>query len=261
MSELFELLFEKDQQEKRLQDICPGVMLGKVKKNWDSEHPGMVMVEFLLGEKGKSTSGWISVMQPYAGNSYGQYFLPEVDSVVVVGFLLGNLDSPVVLGCVWDDVNRLPDDMAKEKNTVKSILTKGGHKILFDETEKEEKIEIVTKGEMRISLEDSSQTVTIQDKKGENLCVINGEGGQITLEAKEKIILKAGGKEMLTLDGTGKKASLAADTVEINAGQALTLKGQSTKLEGNMVEMKAQGSFKVESSAMLELKGSMTKIN
>ena len=41
-----------------------------------------------------------------------------------------------------------------------------------------------------------------------------------------------------------KKASLEADTIEISAGQALTLKGQSTKLEGNMVEMKSQGSFK-----------------
>ena len=77
MSELFELLFEKDQQEKRLQDICPGVMLGKVKKNWDSEHPGMVMVEFLLGEKGKSTSGWIPVMQPYAGNSLSLIHISE----------------------------------------------------------------------------------------------------------------------------------------------------------------------------------------
>ena len=35
MSELFTMLFEKDQQEKRLQNVCPGVMLGKVKKNWD----------------------------------------------------------------------------------------------------------------------------------------------------------------------------------------------------------------------------------
>ena len=114
---------------------------------------------------------------------------------------------------------------------------------------------------MCISLEDKDQILTMKDKEGENLCTMNGKDGSITVEAKKKIVLKADGKEMLTLDGTGKKASLEADTIEISAGQALTLKGQSTKLEGNMVEMKSQGSFKVESSAMLELKGSMTKIN
>ena len=261
MSELFTMLFEKDQQEKRLQNVCPGVMLGKVKKNWDSEHEGMVLVEFFLGEEGKSTSNSIPVMQPYANNSCGFYFLPEVNSVVVVGFLLGNLDSPIVLGCIWDKVNQLPENMANDKNSIKSILTKGGHKLEFNETENEEKIEITTAGGMCISLEDKDQILTMKDKEGENLCTMNGKDGSITVEAKKKIVLKADGKEMLTLDGTGKKASLEADTIEISAGQALTLKGQSTKLEGNMVEMKSQGSFKVESSAMLELKGSMTKIN
>ena len=127
--------------------------------------------------------------------------------------------------------------------------------------ENEEKIEITTAGGMCISLEDKDQILTMKDKEGENLCTMNGKDGSITVEAKKKIVLKADGKEMLTLDGTGKKASLEADTIEISAGQALTLKGQSTKLEGNMVEMKSQGSFKVESSDMLELMGSMTKIN
>jgi len=261
MTELFDMLFEKEQGEKRFLDICPGIMLGKVKKNWDTEHPGMVMVEFFLGEKGKSTTGWVPVMQPYAGKSYGEYFFPEIDSVVVVGFLLGNLDSPVVLGCIWDEKNVLPKDTANKENSIKSILTKGGHKIIFDEKKDEEKIEIITAGEISISMQDKEQSITIKDKKGQNLCTINGKEGTITLEAKEKVVFKAGGKNMLTLDGSGKKATLASDNIEVNAGQSLKLKGQSTKLEGNMVEMKAQGSFKVQSSAMLELKGSMTKIN
>lgn len=261
MADLFDMLFEKSQGEKRLQDICPGLMLGKVKKNWDAEHQGMVQVEFFLGEDGKSTTEWIPVMQFYAGKGYGEYFFPEIDAVVVVGFLLGNLDSPVVLGSIWDKKNVIPENTANEKNSIKSILTKGGHKILFDEKEGEENIKIITAGQLSISLEDKEQKITIQDKKGENLCRICGKEGEISFEAKKKMVFQAGGKEMFTLDGTGKKAILSTDTIEINAKQGLKAKGQSTSLTGNMVEMKAQGSFKVESSAMLELKGSMTKIN
>lgn len=258
--ELFDMMFEKNEEQKRLQDVCTGLMLGTVKKNWDQKHKGMLMVELTLGEEGKSTTGWVPVLQSYAGKNYGTYFLPEVSSVVVVGFLQGKLDCPVVLGCLWDKVNTLPTDAPTEKNSIKEILTKNGHRIIFDEKKDDEKITIQSKGQLTVQLEDKEQIITIKDKSGENLCRINGKKGEISIEAKKKLSLKVGGKAMLTLDGSAKKLAVEADNIDIKAGQALKIKGQSTKLEGNMVELKAQGSFKAQAGAMMEIKGAMTKL-
>ena len=259
-AELYDMLFEKSQKEQRLDNICPGLMLGTVKQNWDKEHQGMVMVEYFVGEKGKSTSEWIPVMRSYAGKQYGSYALPEIDSVVVIGYLLGELDSPIVLGCLWNKKNELPPETANDKNSIKKLITKGGHQIIFDETQNEERIVIQTKGELNISLEDKEQVITIRDKNGENLCRVDGKKGEVTIEAKKKLILQSGGKPMVTLDGTGKKLTLDADNIDLSAGQALKIKGQSTKMESNMLEVKAQGSLKAQSSAMMEVKAAMLKV-
>ncbi|MDE7272906.1 MAG: phage baseplate assembly protein V [Lachnospiraceae bacterium] len=259
-AELYDMIFEKSPQRQRLDNICPGLMLGTVKQNWDKEHQGMVMVEYSVGEKGKSTSGWIPVMQSYAGKQYGSYTLPEIDSIVVVGYLLGELDSPVVLGCLWNKKNELPSGTANDSNSIKKFITKGGHQIIFDETKDEERIVIKTKGALNISLEDKEQVITVSDQSGENLCRVDGKKGEVTIAAKKKLILQSGGKPMVTLDGTGKKLTLEADNIDLAAGQALKIKGQSTKMESNMLEVKAQGSLKAQSGAMMEVKAAMLKV-
>ena len=57
------------------------------------------------------------------------------------------------------------------------------------------------------------------------------------------------------------KLTLQSGTVEGNASQTLKLKGQSSSLEGTQVQVKADGSLKVQSGGIAEVKGSMVKIN
>ena len=237
-----------------------GIVTGIVKNNWNQDFPGQVQVELLIGKSGQTTLQWVRVMQPYCGKDYGEYFLPEINSEVVIGFLAGNTSSPVVLGCLWGKEEKLPEGKANEKNSIKSIRTKGGHEIIFDETEGKELIEIKTKGQLDILLQDEEKVITIQDDQGKNLLKIEGQNGAITIEAEKKLLLKAG-EETITLDAEGKKMSFASGNVEIQANQGLKLKGQNTNLEGNMMNIKAQGSMKVESSAALQLKGSICQIN
>ena len=137
----FEEMIVEQQTQKTSKDVG-NVMTGIVKKNWDKEHPGCVQVEMLMGEKGKAMTQWIRVMQPYCGNGYGQYFLPEINTEVVLGFLGGDISAPIVLGSLWNKEDKIPDQKANDKNSVKSIRTKGGHEIIFDETKDKEKIEI-----------------------------------------------------------------------------------------------------------------------
>lgn len=255
------MILDQDPQGGMPAGSCQSIMTGIVKNNWDKEHPGQVQVELLMGEDGKTTTQWIRVMRPYCGNGFGEYFLPEINTEVVIGFLMGELSSPVILGCLWNQEDKLPAGKANEKNSVKSIRTKGGHEILLDETKDQEKIEIVTNGKLDVCLEDKEKRITIRDGESKNQILLDAKKGEITIMADKKIILKAGNEEMLTLDGSAKKASHTANSVEIKAKQTLKAEGQSTNLKGNMIEIKAQGTLKAETSGILQLKGSMCKIN
>lgn len=241
---------------------CNSILTGIVKNNWNKDYPGQVQVELLMGgDKGKTTLQWVRVMQPYCGNEYGDFFIPEIDTEVVIGFVGGDISSPVVLGCLWNKKDKLPAGKANDKNSVKSIRTKSGHEILFDETKDKEKIEIKTKGELDICLLDKDKKIVIKDASGKNAIEVDADKGMITLEADKKIVLKAGGNEMLALDGAGKKAVLKAGAIEVTADQTLKLQGKTLNVEGNMLQLKAQGSMKAQSGGVLEIKGAMTKIN
>ena len=257
--ELEELMVEKEKEETA--SLYTGIQTGIVKENWNEDEKGKVLVEMTMGETGKTDTEWIPVMQPYCGNGFGQYFLPEVDSQVVLGFQGGDVNCPIVLGCLWNDTDLIPDETAREDNSLKKIQTKGGNRIELDETEGKEQIGIYTKGGISIGLQDETKLVQIKNEDGNTTLELDMENGEIKLNGEKKITLSVGGKDALVIDGNSNKITLSGDTIEINGKQNLQMKTQNAKLEGNMTEIKAQGSLKANSSGILELKGSMVKIN
>lgn len=259
--DLFEDLLSINDNDQDAHKTIQGITTGTVRENWDEEHPGMVKVEFFLGDEGQTLTDWIRVAQPYAGNGYGVYWLPEVGDEVVLAFNMGDVNRPYVLGSLWNNVDVIPDDTAQEENYVKRVKTKGGHEIVFAEEEGKEKIEIHTPNQLQITLEDETKMITIQDENGDNMLQIDGENGKITVTASKAITLDAGGNATLELDGEGNSATLSAGSITIEAQQELNLSGQNFNAEGNMVGIKGNSKVTVESSGILELKGSMTKIN
>ena len=235
------------------------VVTGIVKENWDDKHQGMVKVEYSLGEAGKNISGWMPVMSLYAGKEFGIYILPEVGAEVIIAFQLGNRNCPIVIGSLWNKTNTVPAETANKDNSVKLIRTQAGCMIRFSEEKGKEKIEIQTQGELKVTLDDEKQTAEVTDKDGKNQILLDTKGGQITLSADKKLSFQAGGTEILMMDGN--QAALKAGTVKIEAEQSLSVKGQSSKIEGVSMEMKASGTMKVEASGVAQIKGSMLKLN
>lgn len=239
----------------------PGIVPGIVKENFDSEHPGKVRVEYFLGEEGKNLTGWIPVASPYAGNGYGAYALPEVGEEVILAFSMGDRNCPVVLGSVWNRKNVLPENTAVENNTVKKLRTRGGCEICFSEEEGKEQILIKTPKELRILVEDETETIQISDRDGKNGLQIDGKNGTLTLLADKKLELSVGGKVMVSLDGNAGAAKIAAGKITVSADQSLELKGQSMKLEGSTAQIKGSGTLKLEAGGTAQLKGAMVQIN
>ena len=256
---------EDEDREKERAGKIPGITTGVVKENWDKEkkHTGMVRVEFFLGETGKTLTEWVRVAQNYAGNGYGNYWLPEVGDEVILAFNLGDINSPYVIGSLWNNAkDKIPEGTATEKNTIKRIKTKGGHEIVFEEEKKKEKIEIHTPGKLKIALEDENKIIVIQDEKGENLLKMDCKKGIITVSSTKISFNAKKGGATLELDGDKKSIAMKADKVTIEGTQGLELNSKSSlKAGGNMVEVSGKGSVKVNSNAVLELKGKLTKIN
>lgn len=252
---------EKKNQNEYLTKGCKGVMRAVVKQNWDEEHPGKVLVEFLTGEEGKNGSKWLPVVQPYCGGGYGFYFHPEIDTEVIVGSQMGDVNSMVVLGSIWNQVDQLPEDTAGEKNEVKRIRTKGNHEILFNDDEESGQIQISTGKKLHITLKEKENSICIFDEEEKNGIQINAEKGTLYMKADKKIILSVGNEDMIVLDGNGKKVAMEADKLEEKANQSFQIQAQKLEVKGNMTELKAEGSLKINSSGITEIKGSMVKIN
>lgn len=240
--------------------IINGVVTGTVKENYDKDNPGKVKVELFLGEDGLNVTGWIPVMTPYAGNKYGGYALPEIGDEVVVAFRLGDRNCPIVIGSIWSGKNPEPEGAVTEKNMTKRFVTKGNNEIYIDDTQDKQKIEIKTAKGKTIILDEENDNMTVHDKDKKNSVLIDSKQGEIKIKADKKITIEAGDVKGI-LDGTGKKITLQAGTVEIKADQAFNAKGTATKIEGTNVEIKANASIKSQSSALTEIKGAMVKIN
>ena len=238
---------------------APGLVSGIVLENYDKEHLGMIKVEYGVGEKGKNKSDWIPIASFYTGKDYGAYFLPEIGSEVLVGFMLGNWDKPVVIGSLWNKQSPLPAELPHEKNVYKTIKTKAGSQVKFSDEEKKQFIEIMTPAGMKISINDETSTVVISDKDNKNSITLNSKEGCISFDANKKIELKVSGKALISLESD--KESVNIGSIDINAKQNFKVNGQSLSIKGTTTEINSSGSLKINSSGITEIKGSMVKIN
>ena len=114
---------------------------------------------------GDTDSGWALPCVPYAGDSVGFAFLPEVDSEVWIEFEAGNPSYPIWVGGFW--LNKtVPSDAT---DTVKAIVTQQ-HKILLDDDQDSITIQdsngnSITLDSDGITLTRGSQTVQVSDSE------------------------------------------------------------------------------------------------
>jgi uncharacterized protein involved in type VI secretion and phage assembly len=114
---------------------------------------------------GSTESGWALPCVPYAGDSVGFAFLPEVDSAIWIEFEAGNVSFPIWTGGFWLS-NQIPSDAAA---AVKVIVTKQV-KLLFDDDQDSITIQdsngnTVTLDSSGITLSNGSQTVQVTDSE------------------------------------------------------------------------------------------------
>jgi len=105
---------------------------------------GRVKVQFhwdRLGPKNETSSCWVRVSNPWAGQNWGMIALPRIGQEVVVDFLEGDPDRPIIIGRVFNGDQtppyKLPDNATV--STAKSRSSKGGNASNFNELRFEDK--------------------------------------------------------------------------------------------------------------------------
>lgn len=137
-----------------------GVAVGIVTNNKDPDGMGRIKMKFpWLSDDHESW--WARVGTPMAGNDRGAYFLPEVDDEVLVAFEHGDVRFPYVLGSLWNGKDKPPTNNDDGKNNIREIKSRCGHIIRFDDTDADEKIEVIDKNSNSITLKSSDNSITI----------------------------------------------------------------------------------------------------
>ena len=107
------------------------VVVGPPGEEIYTDEYGRVKVQFFwdrLGAMNDQSSCWIRVSSPWAGANYGGIHIPRIGQEVIVDFLNGDPDYPIITGRVWNDRMRPPWDLPANK-TQSGFLTrstKGG---------------------------------------------------------------------------------------------------------------------------------------
>lgn len=126
-----------------------GVVEAIVVEN-DGDDEGRVKVKFPWFDGGATVTEWCRVSQLYAGGGYGSVFVPEKDDEVLVAFVHGDMRFPVVLGGMYNGVDKPPTARTDGRDQ-KMIRTKAGHEVLLDDGKKEIRITTAEGGNVTVT--------------------------------------------------------------------------------------------------------------
>ena len=132
----------------RVKGLQTAIVVGPSGEEIYTDEHGRVKVQFhwdRLGERNEKSSCWIRVAQLWAGAGWGSIYIPRIDQEVVVDFIEGDPDRPMIVGRVYHGTNKppyaLPDE--KTKSTIKSNSSIGGegfNEFRFEDLKGEEEI-------------------------------------------------------------------------------------------------------------------------
>jgi type VI secretion system secreted protein VgrG len=273
-----------------------GVVVGPPGEEIYTDKYGRIKVKFFWdiqpydgGGEVHARSLWVRVAQMSAGSGFGAFMIPRIGHEVVVEFLNGDPDRPLVTGSVYNE-NNLPAFGTAPANPLQGLRTnstKGGggfNEIRLDDTKDAEVFSVqaqkdlktlVLKGDETRDIKEGNRTTTI-DKGEEKLFVKTG--GRLTeIKADEKLTVQQGnreteiskGNETLTVSMGNRATAVKTgnDTLKIDLGsqeteamQSIELKVGSSSIKIDQMGVTIKGMMiKIEATTMLQTKGLMVQ--
>jgi type VI secretion system secreted protein VgrG len=192
------------------------IVVGQDKDEITTDNYGRVKVQFHWDRQGMSderSSCWVRVSQAWAGSGWGGIHIPRIGQEVIVDFLEGDPDRPIITGRVYNADNmppyKLPDN--KTQSGIKSRSTIGGSPSNFNEIRFEDK-----KG---------SEELHIQAEKDQTTHVKHNQ--TISVDADRSI--SVGGNESTAVTGTRSATITKKETQTFNDAREMTVAKADTE--------------------------------
>lgn len=220
-----------------------GLHYGVVAANNDPEKLDRIKVKLPWLDKGDTDqTHWAQLVTPMEGQKFGWYTLPDIDDVVVVMFIGGDISQPVILGGVWSTKDTSPEPNEDGQNNFRGYRSRSGHRLILDDSKKT-KVVFADKtaknmvgignfakegagpnicavykppmsGEVGVSISSMEGTMEITCKDG----ALKVEAQNIKINAKTTIDIKAGGE--LSLDGSSEATLSSSDNSNYDCSTA-----------------------------------------
>jgi type VI secretion system secreted protein VgrG len=262
-------------------------VVGSEGKEVETDKHGRIKVQFhwdRLGKKDQNSSCWVRVAHPFAGKGYGMFALPRVKDEVVVQFLDGDPDRPIIIGAVYNNENlmawTLPDHATLsgyKSRTIEKGTEKTANELRFEDKKDSEYIWFHAERDFHRQVEHDAfdwvgnnesvhVTLTRKEAIGENWFVdvtkdvMHNLGKDLHVNVAGDIFYTGGATFQLKLTKDF-NAKVDGD-VSIEAAGKITLKAASIILEGSSaVTLKSGGSTVNLAGAGVDIVGSMVKVN
>jgi type VI secretion system secreted protein VgrG len=209
-----------------VQGAQTALVVGKSGEEIYTDEYGRVKVQFHWDRQGKNdeNSGcWIRVAQPWAGKQWGAMHIPRIGQEVIVDFLEGDPDQPIITGRVYNGANMPPYELPanKTQSGVKSRSSKGGtgdnfNEIRFEDKKGSELLTIHAEKDQEISVEnDESHTVGRDRQKN----VTNNENVTIGKNRTESV----GANESISIGKNRDESVGGSETVSVGKDQSVSV--------------------------------------
>ena len=240
---------------------------------------GRVHVQFnwdRLGQKDTNSSCWLRVVQPWAGKTWGHQWFPRIGHEVVVDFLEGDPDNPIIIGSVYNPTCMPTYELPANSfmSGIKTRSTPGGGDSNFNELRFEDKtgkelIAVHAEKDLQTVVENdeahqigANQYITIQTNR--NLTVGGNVNAKIvgndnyTLQGNSNA--KITGTLALQVTGSATENFQASHTTNTTSSE--TIIGESILLQAtNSITIVAGASAIVLGPSGITIDGAMVKIN
>ncbi|SFV57317.1 VgrG protein [hydrothermal vent metagenome] len=206
----------------------------------DVDELGRIKVIFHF-DNDKPTSAYVRLGTMFSGNNWGSQFLPRVNTEVIVSFINGDIDKPVIVGAVYNGNNKIPKDLPDSK-TQSYIKTQsmpqhedeeGYNELLFEDKNSEELLSLRAQKDYKLHAQHDS-AINIDNDQVEE--VGNDEtitiGNDRTTDIGNNDSLTVSGNQTETVMMNKSESILIAKALSVGAGYQTSVGGAKNETVG-----------------------------
>lgn len=246
------------------------IVVGPEGEEIHTDEYGRVQVQFPWDRHGgfaPDASCWIRVSSSFAGGGYGALFLPRVGHEVIVDFLEGNPDKPIITGRVYNGDLRQQFELPKHRTLsyIKTQSSNGGggcHAIMFEDLKDEEYLFMQSQRDFglkvkrhRVESIDGQRHLTVGEERYE--LIKKHKYGEVRLDFHEKV----GGNKSLAVGGSVAEQFGGAHSESCGSYYLTTSKGEVVIESQSKITLKVGGNFVCIHGGGVDIMGTVVNIN